>query len=127
MAVGDGVSVDASILVLFDIDGTLVHTVGAGIRGMNRAFDALFGVSHALDGVPVAGRTDRAIVHEVFERERLEATPERVWTLRDGYLAELPRTMATPVDDGFGVLPGVLAGLEAIDGGPAVHLGASDG
>ena len=46
-------------LLLFDIDGTLVLTGGAGKRAMDRAFQELFGVADAFAGVSMAGRTDR--------------------------------------------------------------------
>src|SRR5579871_558401 len=55
-------------LALFDIDGTLIHTLGAGIRGMNAAFARLYGIEAALDGVPISGRTDRAIVTDAFRK-----------------------------------------------------------
>ena len=52
-------------LVLFDIDGTLVLTGGAGIRAMNRACEELVGHPRALANIPVAGRTDRIILTDV--------------------------------------------------------------
>ena len=56
----------AKTLVLFDIDGTLVHTGRAGLRGMNAAIQRLFGRADAMNDVPFAGRTDRAIVSDVL-------------------------------------------------------------
>ena len=53
-------------LVLFDIDGTLVLTGGAGIRAMNRAGESVLGLANLLDGVPVAGRTDWIILHDAL-------------------------------------------------------------
>jgi phosphoglycolate phosphatase len=49
-------------LLLFDIDGTLVSTGGAGIRALNRAFCQVVGIVNALDGVRLHGRTDPAII-----------------------------------------------------------------
>src|ERR1700710_2469244 len=48
----------ASTLLLFDIDGTLVLTGGAGGRAMSLAFEEVFGVPDALRGITMAGRTD---------------------------------------------------------------------
>ena len=42
-------------LVLFDIDGTLVLTGGAGIRAMNRAGESILGRRNLLDGIPRRG------------------------------------------------------------------------
>ena len=55
-------------LVLFDIDGTLVLTGGAGLRAMNRALLDVFGQTNGLDGIPVAGRTDWAILADAVRR-----------------------------------------------------------
>src|SRR5579872_1558495 len=53
---------DAITVILFDIDGTLVLTGGAGVRAMSLAFEELFAVSDAFRGIPVAGRTDNWIL-----------------------------------------------------------------
>ena len=102
-------------LVLFDIDGTLIHTDGAGIRGMNDAFERLHGIQNALDGVPVAGRTDRSIVVNAFARHGLESTAASLDALRDLYLELLPAELQRgQVSASFGVLPGVVHILQAM-------------
>src|SRR5678815_2602798 len=50
-------------IVLFDIDGTLIRTGRAGSRAMDRAFEELFGISKAFDGIQMAGRTDKWILY----------------------------------------------------------------
>jgi phosphoglycolate phosphatase len=55
-------------LVLFDIDGTLVLTGGAGLRAMNRACEEIVGHRDALTGIPVSGRTDWIILHDTLAR-----------------------------------------------------------
>jgi phosphoglycolate phosphatase len=62
-------------LVLFDIDGTLVHTGGAGIKAFARAFATEFGVSDGADRLKFAGRTDVSLVREFFTLERIEPSP----------------------------------------------------
>ena len=47
--------------VLFDIDGTLLLTAGAGMKAFAAAFAELFEVQQLLGDVPFAGRSDRAI------------------------------------------------------------------
>lgn len=105
-------------LVLFDIDGTLIQTGRAGVRGMNRAFGDLFGAPDALDGVPVAGRTDRAIVSEVLASIGQPAEDSTITRVRDEYCRRLPEALADPASRPMGVLPGVtemLAHLESRD------------
>jgi phosphoglycolate phosphatase-like HAD superfamily hydrolase len=76
-------------LVLFDIDGTLIKTGRAGLRGMNAAFQRLHGRSDALEGISFAGRTDRAIVTDIFRALGLDAGTEVMEELRDAYLDHL--------------------------------------
>ena len=63
-------------LVLFDIDGTLLMSGGGGKRALNRAFMALFGVSEAFEGIPVAGRTDHLIFEDAVARAGVTVTTE---------------------------------------------------
>ncbi len=53
-------------LILFDIDGTLIRTGGAGVRAMTRAFSETCGIADALHRVEVAGRTDRLIMTDAL-------------------------------------------------------------
>ena len=53
-------------LLLFDIDGTLVLTGGAGSRAMTRAFAETHGLEDALKKVDLAGRTDRIIMRDAL-------------------------------------------------------------
>jgi phosphoglycolate phosphatase len=96
-----------SHLVLFDIDGTLVQTLGAGVRAMGQAFDQLYNRPDALRGVRVAGRTDRAIVSDAFARIGVDGTLPRIRALSEAYFDRLPAELARAEGHGFGVLPGV--------------------
>ena len=53
---------------LFDIDGTLISTGGAGRRAMAQAFDEVCGDATALEGIKLGGMTDRLILRAGFER-----------------------------------------------------------
>src|SRR5262245_7992645 len=75
-----------NVLVLFDIDGTLLIGHGAGRRAMDRAFREIFGVSNAFDGVAMHGSTDPLIVRAGFRKHGVE-TEER--TFVDRYLIHL--------------------------------------
>ena len=116
-----------AVLVLFDIDGTLLHTLGAGIRGMNRAFGRLHGRPDALDGVPVAGRTDRSIVTDGFRRIGVEPDAERIRELRDVYVGEIPDELNRVSGTAIGVLPGVSAMIDALEQSPDTAIGLLTG
>ena len=61
-------------LVLFDIDGTLLHTGGAGIKAFAMAFAHEFGVRDGPERLKFAGRTDVSLVREAFTNHGIEAT-----------------------------------------------------
>jgi len=83
-------------LILFDIDGTLVLTGGAGIRAMNRACEALVGHPQALAGIQVAGRTDRIILADVLAREGHTLDDGLLERFRDAYIANLREEIEHP-------------------------------
>lgn len=67
------IHVGATRLVLFDVDGTLLLSGGAGKRALNRAFEEVFGATDAFAGIPVAGRTDTLIVDDALYRAGVAA------------------------------------------------------
>lgn len=84
-------------LLLFDVDGTLVLTGGAGLRGMTRAIERIFGVPNALERVPVAGRTDPAILVDALHRAGIAVTDGQAARFPDVYLPMLAEEMRRPV------------------------------
>lgn len=116
-----------TVIVLFDVDGTLIRSGGAGVRGMNAAFQRLYGVTGALDGVTLAGRTDRAIVGDVLRAIGVEPTPAEVARVRAAYVDDLRVEIKRPVADPGGVLPGVEALLDAIGAFPYIQAGLLTG
>lgn len=114
-------------LVLFDIDGTLVLTGGAGKRALTRACDDLVGHPDALDGIPVAGRTDWIILQDTVSRIGLELDPELFAALRDRYLAYLQEEIAQPGEGVKGVMPGVRALLDRLHARADVFVGLLTG
>jgi phosphoglycolate phosphatase len=63
-------------LVLFDVDGTLVHTGGAGKSAFARTFAAAFNAHDGVQKVNFGGRTDISLARELFGIHGIAATPE---------------------------------------------------
>jgi phosphoglycolate phosphatase len=81
-------------LVLFDIDGTLIHTDGAGVRAFAKVFETHFKIANSIEGVKFAGRTDTSLAREVFCRHSLEPSKENFHVFFEQYtfwLAQLLR------------------------------------
>ncbi len=111
-------------IILFDIDGTLVRTGGAGKAAMEGALVAAFGVAELRDGVPYSGRTDVAIGRDLLRVHGIDPTPANQQALRDAYLAHLPGSLQAK---GGTVCPGVPELLAALAGKPGVMLGLLTG
>ncbi len=98
-------------LLLFDIDGTLLTSGGAGERALRLGFRDRFGIDDDLSTVDIAGRTDSGIVRRMLAAHRLPETPENITAFFDGYLhhlaREIPRTAGR-------LLPGILPLLDAL-------------
>src|ERR1043166_610044 len=62
-------------LVLFDIDGTLVHTGGAGVKAFAKVFATAFDARDGFEKLKFAGRTDTNLVREFFSYHNIAATP----------------------------------------------------
>jgi len=62
-------------LALFDIDGTLIRTGGAGVRAFASALRDEFGIEHGTEGVHFAGRTDSSLIREILGRHRISFIP----------------------------------------------------
>jgi phosphoglycolate phosphatase len=94
------------IAVLFDIDGTLIVTGGAGAGSWRLAFDELYGIPADIDRLTDTGMTDPDVGRAAFEGV-LHRKPERreFTRLLERRLHYLDRTVAE--SDGYRVLPGV--------------------
>jgi phosphoglycolate phosphatase len=117
-------------IVLFDIDGTLIRTGRAGSRAMNRAFEDLFGIPGAFDGIPMAGRTDKGILEDGAARAGVDLSGSAFHRFRDRYFVRLREALPEPgphpsplrhaqgalsrVEVHKGILPGVQPLLNAI-------------
>ena len=106
-------------LLLFDIDGTLIHSGGAGIEALKRALKERFRIEDDLHDIEFAGMTDSGIVTSILNKHRIPASAENVAAFLDSYVHllsnELPRRKGK-------LLPGVLELLEKLKGRKHVVL-----
>jgi phosphoglycolate phosphatase-like HAD superfamily hydrolase len=109
-------------LLLFDIDGTLLLSGGAGIRAMTRAFEDVFDVRDAFEGSDVAGRTDSFIVSHALVEAGLADTPEQHHRFREVYVPLLREEILKPATGRYGLMPGIQALLDALRAHGSVHF-----
>jgi phosphoglycolate phosphatase-like HAD superfamily hydrolase len=115
-------------LVLFDIDGTILWTDGAGRRAVHAALDEVFG-SVGPSGTMFDGKTDRQIVRELMRLDGHADThiDERMDASIDSYVANLERELEAPDASPPRLLPGVRPLLDALEARDDVVLGLLTG
>jgi phosphoglycolate phosphatase len=97
---------DSPRILLFDIDGTLVSTGGAGAVAWKRAFEELHGIPADIGEFTDAGMTDPDVGAKTFEAVlHREPTPRELAQLIQRRLEHLPEAIAA--SEGYRVLPGV--------------------
>ena len=111
------------IACLFDIDGTLLASGGAGKAALESAFTEIFGIALRVH-VPYSGRTDRAIARDLLSLHDVDPSMENWQKLLVGYLARLPDSLNNHQGR---VLPGILALLQALQQHTDVALGLLTG
>src|SRR3989442_5168380 len=80
---------------LFDIDGTLLSSGGAGKAAMEQGMATAFGVPACADGIPFSGRTDRAIVRDLFGLQGIADSANNWSRFVAAYLGHLPVCLTT--------------------------------
>jgi phosphoglycolate phosphatase len=109
---------------LFDIDGTLLNSGGAGQAAMEAALREVCKVDRPCEGIAFAGRTDRGITAELFAFYGLVFDDDLRTRFLETYLLRLPEELARR--DGL-VLPGVPELLTALGERDDVVLGLLTG
>jgi phosphoglycolate phosphatase len=100
-------------LFLIDVDGTLVHTGGAGLRALALAFLDRLGVADAMRPFDLAGLTDPVIVSQAFQRALgRPPTPVEVQDILACYLGHLAEELAQAT--GYRLLPGLPGALDRL-------------
>ncbi len=108
-------------LFLFDIDGTLIASGGAGEYSMRLAVNDMFGadIETAIAGVEIAGRTDHLITRNVFAKYGVTWTARKAAEFLDLYLRHLAEEL--PRKNGR-LLPGIIPLLQKLKTTPSVAL-----
>ena len=109
-------------LVLFDIDGTLIHTGGAGVKAFGRAFATEFNIPDGTKQLKFSGRTDTGIAREFFLQNQIEPSRENFRRFFDCYVFWLDHLLTQTRG---GVFPGVwefIQQLHALSSPPAIGL-----
>lgn len=112
-------------IILFDIDGTILQTNGAGTRAANRAFENIYGISEAMNRIDAAGKTDHLILQEIFmnelNRDFSEQEAEELYKLYIPFLEEETGQSETTV------MPGIPQLLENLSKRDDIILGVATG
>jgi phosphoglycolate phosphatase len=111
------------IACLFDIDGTLLASGGAGKAALELAFTEIFGVALRVQ-IPYSGRTDRAIARDLLRAHDIDDSLENWQRLLAGYLERLPASLNRHHGR---VLPGILGVLAALQKRSDVAIGLLTG
>jgi phosphoglycolate phosphatase len=113
------------ILYLFDIDGTLLRARHAGRRAFDAVFAAHHGVERACEGMRFGGKTDPALIDEIFVAQLGRPATERE---RAAFLdAYLPMLCADLAQGGVEVIGGAVDALSWLAARPEVVLGIATG
>ena len=106
-------------LVLFDIDGTLVHTGGAGVKAFAKTFATEFRRANGFERLKFAGRTDYSLVREFFGFNQIAPTPGNFERFFDRYVFWLDDILRESKTE---VCPGVWEFIRELQGLPQAPL-----
>ncbi len=112
------------IILLFDIDGTLIDSGGAGKLAMETALTSELGLGPPTTPIPYAGRTDRAIIADLLRHHDIEPSPVNIARILKAYLGHLPGCLTQRQGQ---ALPGVRKLLQSLAGRSDVILGLLTG
>jgi phosphoglycolate phosphatase-like HAD superfamily hydrolase len=109
---------------LFDIDGTLLSSGGAGKAAVEAAMVSEFAIAQPAEAIPMSGRTDRAIIQDVFRWHGIEDSLHNWQRFLAAYLGQLPTCLARHQGR---VMPGIPALLGRLSARTDVTVGLLTG
>ena len=111
-------------LILWDIDGTILHSGGAGMHALQLALRDIFASDTSIADIDFAGRTDPWIIAQIFAKAEIEDTPAARARYIEGYIALLPQILK---EKQARVLPGIPTLLAEAAAHPMVVQGLLTG
>jgi phosphoglycolate phosphatase-like HAD superfamily hydrolase len=106
-------------LLLFDIDGTLVNTGGAGVESLKTTMRSRFSATDDLHDIEIAGKTDRAIIRDILRKYQVDPNEENIASFAQEYIDGLPLSLSRSRGR---VLPGIQRLLERLRPQPNIVL-----
>ena len=100
-------------MILFDIDGTLIESDGAGAEAFERVFRSVFGIHGAAAELDFRGNTDRGILYDFFRRRGMNRRKENFEKFCHAYVHWLEHLL---LERGGRTLPGVRRLLRELSG-----------
>jgi phosphoglycolate phosphatase len=117
-----------SRLVLFDIDGTLLHSQGIGKRAMKEALITVYGTAGSIDTCAVGGRSYRQIVEDaLFGTDISQDQISQKWCTYNEEVARIMKEIVQQEPGWIYPLPGGIALVDALAHNPMVVLGIITG
>ena len=113
-------------ILLFDIDGTLLLSGGAGIRAMNEAFYLVFGKKDALINIKLAGRTDTSIIEDALKETNIPFDTEKFEYYKSVYYDLIAKEIRGPSNNKR-LMPGIKELIPLLAERRGVYLGLLTG
>lgn len=113
-------------LVLFDIDGTILHSGGAGRLAMIQTFYELFDVSDGFDGISMAGKTDPLIIKLALEKHNIDAKDADIENFKNRYFELLTENISKDLPEKR-IYDGVNELIKNLDKSSSIKLGLLTG
>jgi len=113
-------------LILFDIDGTLLTSIGTGRNAVLEAMENVCGRPITVDGIQFAGRTDPAIIRDILTLNEIvsEEAETMIPAVLEAYISSLMRLL-TP--SSVRVFPGVMNLVRTLHASDDLVLGLLTG
>lgn len=114
------------VVFLFDIDGTLLLSGGAGLKSINRTFKKLYGETYRFETLKADGKTDPIILEELFHQaHKRYPSKEELGQVAEVYCQMMVEEM--PLSPRFRLMPGAMEFLEALSDTAGVVMGLATG